>query len=214
MKLRYLLALLLLLLPACTDSGAMPMTMLSGSVSSADPDACTGGVDDYIGIKTYGATPIALGAASGLALGIFEAPCTGGLDTAYAYNSGSEATGLLKVGVFLNATGDGIPNDTDDVLVGKSASISYDDSGADHFTAAFSSGSVTKGVKYWLTMYVGSIAWRTFKGTDGGDIYWYDYDDSCDGYNDAISEITYGGVCVFPADGDGYYPVYVTLKVP
>ena len=42
MKLRYLLALLLLLLPACTDSGAMPMTMLSGSVSSAVGDGWVG----------------------------------------------------------------------------------------------------------------------------------------------------------------------------
>ena len=42
MKLRYLLALLLLLLPACTDSGAMPMTMLSGGVSSAVGDGWVG----------------------------------------------------------------------------------------------------------------------------------------------------------------------------
>ena len=51
MKLRYLLALLLLLLPACTDSGAMPMTMLSGSVSSAVGDGwigCTGDESDWI----------------------------------------------------------------------------------------------------------------------------------------------------------------------
>jgi len=48
MKLRYLLALLLLLLPACTDSGAMPMTMLSGSVSSAGCTGCNSSNDSAV----------------------------------------------------------------------------------------------------------------------------------------------------------------------
>ena len=213
------IALLLISVPSWAQgvpgpgSGALPW------VAAAGGDDCAGG--EKLGWDTLESTNATLGTGSGLVFGTFTASCTGTLATAHVYLDADGGTAGGSLGVFQDLSGatgscgatDGAPDDTCDTLVAKSDHIVGDTADA-WYSSAFASGSVTKGAKYWLVFYndqVGGVRLRNGNDTAS---HFADYDSSCDGYQNVISEVTYAGGCSFPTDDTKQYSMYVTLGAP
>jgi len=122
MKLRYLLVLLLLLLPACTESDAMTTMMLGGGVASAGLDAgCQAGATFTYNTNHTSGTNYACDSAGAPLEGTLEVATIhdGYLDAptvndyiVWTVDSSeiSSAAGTLYISVYFDDTGDAAPN--------------------------------------------------------------------------------------------------------
>lgn len=196
------LLILLLALPVYAD-----MNGYVAGGSAAAGNNCVGG--ETMGWTATETTQASMSDGAARVTGVFTAPCTGQLNTAHVYHQAIEANDDCKLAVYLDS-GDVVPNDAEDTLVGKSDAITS--SIVEWAAGTFASGAITKGQTYWMVVYVGDDGWLAGKGTTS--VGFTDFDGTCNGFDLDITEITHAGVCLYPTNDDAPLSAYVTLKAP
>jgi len=202
---------ILLVLCMCFQASAFNPLVVCGGGVAAEAGGCSEAENEINSARdtTYGSSFTQNANVNYTYL--FTADCTGSLGTAYIYTDDGSGTANAKVCVYAEGDADTTPDTADTGVDGGSAACTgaiSEAGGVGWKSGAFSTGTVTEGSSYWITIMVADSGWNhTLSDTA---TVWYREDaayygtppDNIDGYNSSVPDA--GPVSVYVTIAAGF----------